>query len=100
MRELENCIARALLLAAGDEITHHDIAPLLEGHGRSAPTVMAGDTVSLLHENGQRKTMQELEAEIITHTLAAFNQAVPKAAAMLGIGQSTIYRKLAERDRK
>jgi DNA-binding NtrC family response regulator len=100
VRELENCIARALLLAAGDEITHHDIAPLLEAHGRSAVPVTAGNVVGLLHENGQRKTMQELEAEIITHTLAAFNQVVPKAAAMLGIGQSTIYRKLAERDRK
>jgi DNA-binding NtrC family response regulator len=100
VRELENCIARALLLAAGDEITHHDIAPLLEAHGRSTAPVTGGDVVGLLHENGQRKTMQELEAEIITHTLAAFNQVVPKAAAMLGIGQSTIYRKLAERDRK
>jgi len=97
VRELENCMARALLLASGDEITDEDIAPLLQPRIRAGGGSSGGNAVSLLHENGVHKTMQELESEIIARTLDAVEQAVPKAAATLGIGQSTIYRKLSDR---
>lgn len=96
VRELENTVSRALLLAAGDEITAEDIAPLLQKH-TPAEAGAQGDEIRLLHANGTRKTMDELESEIIACTLNAYDQAVPKAAASLGIGQSTLYRKLSER---
>ena len=100
VRELENCVSRALLLAAGDVIMPNDIEPLLQ---QGAPTlqtrVIGEDMVALVHEDGTRKTLEDLEFEAISHALNACEQSVPKAAAMLGMGQSTLYRKISERER-
>lgn len=100
VRELENCISRALLLAAGEEISKEEIEPLLHVRVKSSMVAAPTDGIALKHPDGSRKTLEELEAEIIARTLDECDQAVPKAAAILGMGQSTLYRKLSERDRK
>lgn len=96
VRELENCISRALLLGTGAQITRQDIegflaqAPVAEADGQT-------DQLQLAHGDGARKTMQEIEDEVIARTLAHYHQAVPKAAAALDVGQSTLYRKLSDK---
>jgi len=97
VRELENCISRAMLLAAGETITAEDITPLL--HPRSSAPALGHDAdehVNLLHTNGARKTMAEIEQEIIDKTMQALDESVQKSAAALAIGQSTLYRKLQQ----
>lgn len=98
VRELENCISRALLLATSETIGAEDIAPLLRP-SRTAELSLTHltDAVALTHDNGTRKTLETLEQEIIAKTMAFYDDHVPKSAAVLGIGQSTLYRKLSQK---
>lgn len=100
VRELENCISRALLLANHDTITAEDISPLLHATRQStkAEKAESADSIMLCHAQGTRKSMNELEREIIDKTLAHFEDHVPKSAAALGIGQSTLYRKPSQKN--
>jgi DNA-binding NtrC family response regulator len=96
VRELENCVSRALLLTNNSHIQASDIEPLLHigkqnTQDNSAASV---DIISLTHANGSRKTMEEIDAELLAKTMLFFDDHVPKSATALGIGQSTLYRKL------
>jgi DNA-binding NtrC family response regulator len=96
VRELENCMSRALLLSTADSITKADIEGFLkQTHYTESSTDDAH--ISLLKANGIRKTMKEIEDEVIARTLAHYGNAVPKAAATLELGQSTLYRKLSDK---
>ncbi|MCD8494003.1 MAG: helix-turn-helix domain-containing protein [Alphaproteobacteria bacterium] len=53
-------------------------------------------SVALLDEDGQPKSMEKLEREIMDITLAASGHNITKAAQMLGIAKSTFYRKMAQ----
>lgn len=97
VRELENCVSRALLLASGETITAEEIAPLLRTARVSELATNAPDNVIALNDaQGGRKTMDDLEREIIEKTMQFYEDYVPKAAAALNIGQSTLYRKLSQ----
>ncbi len=50
--------------------------------------------ISLLSSNGQIKRFYHLEQEIIRATIAYFDGHVSKASRALGIGRSTLYRKI------
>ncbi|MCD8566333.1 MAG: helix-turn-helix domain-containing protein [Alphaproteobacteria bacterium] len=52
--------------------------------------------MALLDEDGQPKSMEKLEREIMDITLAASGHNITKAAQMLGIAKSTFYRKMAQ----
>jgi len=96
VRELENCISRALLLTNSDYITRAEIEGFLRLTHYNEDN--ANDVhISLTRADGSRKTMQEIEEEVIARTLAYYANAVPKAALTLDIGQSTLYRKLSDK---
>ena len=85
VRELENCIQRALALGSAPEIRVADLPSSLlyfEGLPRHDPR-----TLATLHELEQRAILQALEATKGDR---------PRAAKLLGIGKTTIYRKLKE----
>ncbi len=97
VRELENCVSRALLLASGDIITAEEIAPLLRPARTSElASATSENVIALDHAHGGRKTMDDLEREVIEKTMQFYEDNVPKAAAALNIGQSTLYRKLSQ----
>jgi len=85
VRELENCIQRALALGGAPEIRVVDLpSNLLYSLGlppRSAAALA---------------TLQELEQRAIRQALEATNGDRLRAAKLLGIGKTTIYRKLKE----
>lgn len=84
VRELENCIQRALALGAGPLIQVKDLPTnLLYPAGGGSE----GSDAVTLHEVERRAIMQALEA--------AGGDRV-RAAKLLGIGKTTIYRKLKE----
>jgi len=91
IRELRNCIERAVVLAAGD---HIDVADLALSH-----LTAAGDTG---RGSGSRRgpfvpqTIAEVEREHVLATLEAVGGNKTKAAAILGIERSTLERKLAK----
>jgi len=84
VRELENCVQRALALGSGPLIQVRDLpSNLLYRVGREAA---GGDVLSL----------KELERKAILQALDAARGDRVRAAKLLGIGKTTIYRKLKE----
>jgi DNA-binding NtrC family response regulator len=84
VRELENCIQRALVLSTGPMIQVKDLpSNVLYPSGEAA----AGSQVS---------TLNELERNAILQALEAAGGDRVRAARLLGIGKTTIYRKLKE----
>jgi two-component system response regulator HydG len=85
VRELENCIQRALALGSGPELQMKDLPTnLLYFAPGSSPQAK-----SLI-------TLQELEKKAILQALEATGGDRLRAAKLLGIGKTTIYRKLKE----
>jgi len=80
VRELENCIQRALVLGSGQVIEAKDLPP------------------PLLYQNpNERKEnpkLKELERRAIMEALQAAGGECQRASKMLGIGKTTIYRKV------
>jgi len=83
VRELENTVERAAILAETDVIHSHDLPDKL----RSTSPVMAS-----IENSGV--TLEELEREHIKQVLEKVEHDKVKAAQMLGIHLSTLYRKV------
>ena len=87
VRELENVVHRSLLVAAGSELTIADLPPGLGGGGGQAPTAAAGSGVV---------NLEEMEKHAIRSALEQYGGNLSDAARQLGIGRSTLYRKLEQ----
>ncbi|MCJ2066693.1 sigma-54 dependent transcriptional regulator [Methylobacterium sp. J-088] len=122
VRQLENALFRAVVLADGDELTVTEfpqIAAQVEGFDVRIPPVpmqaqMAAyapepvreivrvevrdpHAMSLVaEETGEMKPMDVLEAEIIRYALQFYRQRMSEVSRRLGIGRSTLYRKLKD----
>lgn len=92
VRELENCVQRAALLAAGPEISAADIdfAGTLEPEGRAPRQAAPAEPEPQL--DGDLKAR---ERELIVAALAAVNGSRKEAAERLGISPRTLRYKLA-----
>jgi len=84
VRELENAVERATVLAARSRI---DVDDLPQEVGVAAPEVLVP---------GEAKSLADVERDHITAVLRASGGNRTKAAAALGIGAATLYRKLKE----
>ncbi len=85
VRELENCIQRAMALSAGPEIQMQDLPSNLLY--QMAPTPPPARELT---------TLQSLERRAIVQALEATGGDRLRAAKLLGIGKTTIYRKLRQ----
>ncbi len=85
VRELENAIERALILSPGEEITLEALPPQILG-------LRGEDEVSLPPPT---LTLEELERRYILKVLEEVGWDKARAAQILGINLSTVYRKLA-----
>ena len=113
VRQLENTIFRAVVLCDGqlldvcdfpqiaaamgvDTIVRQNIAPSAGGH--SAPTLPAASTYALSTTDtaGHIRKFEEMESEIIRMSIARYDGHMSEVARRLGIGRSTLYRKLKE----
>ena len=88
VRELENCLERACAFSSGPMIQVADLPSAIHG----VPSHVATEG------NGSSKIlpMAELEKQTILGTIAQLNGDKLLAARMLGIGKTTLYRKLKE----
>ncbi len=85
IRELENVVERAVILAQGPEITLAE----LPDHFRAAPAPQA--------EDGKlRSALKGSEQELIEEALASVNGNRNKAAEKLGIDRTTLYKKMVK----
>jgi DNA-binding NtrC family response regulator len=84
VRELQNAIERAFTLS-GDEIDLDSLPPKVRN---------ATGNITIRDPDGLRPTLAEIEHRYIFETLASVNQDKTRAANILGIDLSTLYRKL------
>lgn len=92
VRQLENVISRAYIMADGGRITLSDLPPEISRHD-AAPKA-----IGVIAEKGGdlRDQMRWVEAGIITKALEEADGDRKLAAQKLGIGLSSLYRKLDE----
>ena len=95
VRELENVLNRACILADGERIT---LADLPADITRIVPPALAADAASG-SEGSLRQQLRTLEARLIARALQQANDDRRVAAERLGIGLSSLYRKLDEFER-
>ena len=88
VRELENALERACALSSANEIQIRDLPTAVYG----APL----DPMRISHPAGGIMPMAELEKQTILNALAQVNGDKMLAARLLGIGKTTLYRKLKE----
>lgn len=112
VRELQNYVERAVVLAAGDELTC-DLLPeaVLRGpKARPAGRPRAADLETLTYElvqqgltaagpqedNLHAKVVNRVERELIAQVMTACESVQTKAATKLGINRNTLHKKLKE----
>ena len=122
VRQLENAVYRAIVLADAPFLQPHDF-PAISGissppmgevaHGDSRETegVSAAarthlsdidlpplpDTpIRILDERGHLRTLEEIERDLIQHAIEVYAGHMSEIARRLGIGRSTLYRKVRE----
>ncbi len=120
VRQLENAVFRAVILSEGDELTVAEfpqIAAEIDGfdvripplpsrtaaalpYEPEAPRIEAQDPnfLALINESGDMRRLDELEAEAIRFALMHYRGRMSTMARKLGIGRSTLYRKMKDYD--
>ena len=111
VRQLAGVLFRAALQSDNNSLTSEDfphIAIQSRFSGRrsdvspdigkvSADAAMAGaPQVNLYHQDGHLRTLEEIEADIIRLAIGHYRGRMTEVARRLGIGRSTLYRKLGE----
>ncbi|WP_309896320.1 sigma-54 dependent transcriptional regulator [Archangium sp.] len=81
VRELEHAVERALLMAAGDEVTAEDLL-LRRGGGREGQSRL------------EEMTLEEVERYLIERSLTRHEGNVSDAAKALGLSRSALYRRM------
>ena len=122
VRQLENMIFRAVVLCEGDELTPQDF-PQLQGilgelpeyeyaneetsspaeDAPSAPGLTlssesSNHPVSVTDPKGELRSLEEVERDLIQYAIDFYAGHMSGVARKLGIGRSTLYRKVREHD--
>ena len=97
VRELENAVERACTMSSGPVLHLGDLPTQLQQQGLDARRTAAA-TGEPSDEGGQPelKTLAEMEREAILGAIRTLNGDKLQAAKLLGIGKTTLYRKLKE----
>jgi len=109
VRQLENAVFRAIVLADAPFLQPHDF-PAISGVTAPMPDVVPVATVSthsdhapqpdqpirILDDRGHLRTLEEIERDLIQHAIEVYSGHMSEIARRLGIGRSTLYRKVRE----
>jgi len=114
VRQLENTIFRAVVLCDGTQLDVCDFPQIagalgVEPHPQAAPLSsaapapagearhpMAPYTLGMTDDTGHFRRFEDMESEIIRMAIARYDGHMSEVARRLGIGRSTLYRKLKE----
>lgn len=88
VRELENCVERAVILARSHVLDVADFAPLSQMTPATATVLASPDP------DARICTLDELERDHILRTLAHVGGQKSRAATLLGINRTTLWKKL------
>ncbi len=105
VRELENAIERAVIIASGRQIELDDLPPAIsqmafeiDARAREERAKAASDGRSIGLEIELPSSMNEVEEIIIKATLDYTGGDKSRASKLLNIGRKTLYRKLSQYD--
>jgi DNA-binding NtrC family response regulator len=116
VRQLENAVYRAIVLADAPYLQPHDfpaisgVAPppqaaeppsaivssMLPSAGGLMPDLPQAVPVRILDERGHLRTLEEIERDLIQLAIEIYAGHMSEVARRLGIGRSTLYRKVRE----
>ena len=112
VRQLENAVFRAIVLADAPFLQPHDfpaisgLAAPLPVEAPQAPAAPMLSSVELpplpdspirvVDDRGHLRTLEEIERDLIQHAIEVYAGHMSEIARRLGIGRSTLYRKVRE----
>ncbi|WP_443018883.1 sigma-54-dependent transcriptional regulator [Sphingomonas sp.] len=101
VRQLHNALFRAAVLCDGDALTKSDFPQIATLAGsRNTPagaaTLAGASGVTLFRADGNLRALEEIEADVIRLAIGHYRGRMTEVARRLGIGRSTLYRKLGE----
>lgn len=97
LRQLQNVLFRAVVFCDRDALTEQDFPQLANIVGDIAPRAheIAGG-VTLFGADGHLRSLEEIEADVIRLAIGHYRGRMSEVARRLGIGRSTLYRKLSD----
>ena len=101
VRQLQNALFRAAVLCDGDALTPEDFPQIAQaaiaGGGRQGSAGLPGGAgVTLFEPSGHLRSLDAIEADVIRLAIGHYRGRMTEVARRLGIGRSTLYRKLGE----
>ena len=116
VRQLENAVFRAVILCEGDWLQPEDFPQIVGVRPRAAATASATASndnpiaaafaaaaiepapppVALFDEKGHVRALEQVERDLIAFAISHYAGHMSEVARRLGIGRSTLYRKLRE----
>ena len=99
VRQLQATLFRAAVFCDGEALTAQDfpnLSSILGEAPRSAPVQSEGAGVTLYAADGNLRPLEDIEADVIRLAIGHYRGRMTEVARRLGIGRSTLYRKLSE----
>lgn len=99
VRQLQSVLFRAAVYCEGETLTIESFPQLLEligDCGEAANPLHEGAGVLLYTQDGNLRPLEEIEADVIRLAIGHYRGRMTEVARRLGIGRSTLYRKLGE----
>lgn len=113
VRQLENAVFRAMILSDGNQLRPSDFPQISGLTPAMAQAVEATDaspldrlvpanesdeegSVSVLDREGHLRTLEDIERDLIAFAIETYHGHMSEVARRLGIGRSTLYRKVRE----
>ncbi|MBY9066517.1 sigma-54 dependent transcriptional regulator [Hyphomonas sp. WL0036] len=121
VRQLENAVFRAVVLCDGDELRPQDFpqiasmmgevkmlpavpvqrasepSPVPANDAKPAGVPMVGDVpVAIKDEAGELRSLQDIERDLLQYAIEFYDGHMSEVSRRLGIGRSTLYRKVRE----
>lgn len=110
VRQLENAVFRAMILSDGVQLQPHDfpqisgLSPVMKPAAAhplttlvtEAETTDGDNAVNILDPDGHLRTLEDIERDLIGFAIENYSGHMSEIARRLGIGRSTLYRKVRE----
>ena len=111
VRQLENTIFRAMILSDGHKLKPQDfpqisgLAPTMISNAETPLKALVSDASSdqdrpviFLDREGHLRTLEDIERDLIQYAIENYSGHMSEVARRLGIGRSTLYRKVREHE--
>lgn len=111
VRQLENAVFRAIVLADSPFLQPYDF-PSISGVAAPLPDAtptppaaapsyadlppLPEQPIRILDDRGHLRTLEDIERDLIQHAIEVYAGHMSEIARRLGIGRSTLYRKVRE----